>query len=280
MNVIRTAWRKPSMSNSVPSPAARAAPSAKKGSRFTLARLHAELSRCRYSLHGLLALIVPCAGAVCQLLIVVENWTPGSAHSQAACAIWRNRSRAGSSRVTSPVVRARNCQIESSSTAAMNSSDRRTELLAFWYCTENESAPSIPMSKPEAANARALRSSRALHHTKASMSGWSASSSTILAARRVLPPLRMVPADASAPRMKLTGPLASPPPESSSHDARMADRLTPAPEPPLKILPSVTYQSRIESMSSSTDRMKQADACCGTPSTPMLNHTGLLKAAR
>ncbi len=25
--------------------------------------------------------------------------------------------------------------------------------------------------------------------------------------------------------------------------------------------------------------MKQADACCGTPFTPMLNHTGELKAA-
>ena len=26
--------------------------------------------------------------------------------------------------------------------------------------------------------------------------------------------------------------------------------------------------------------MKQALACCGTPFTPMLNHTGLLNAAR
>src|SRR3954451_16520900 len=102
---------------------------------------------------------------------------------------------------------------------------------------------------------------------------------TILAARRVLPPDLMVPGDASAPRMKLTGPEAVPPPLRCSADERMRDRLMPEPEPPLKIVPSSTYQLRIESMVSSTLRMKQADACCGTPLTPMLNHTGELNAA-
>src|SRR5207302_819953 len=102
---------------------------------------------------------------------------------------------------------------------------------------------------------------------------------TILAARRVLPPDLMVPADASAPRMKLTGPDAVPPPFRGSTDERILDRLVPAPEPPLKIVPSSTYQLRIESIWSSTARMKQADACCGTPGTPMLNQTGELKAA-
>src|SRR5579875_3819878 len=102
---------------------------------------------------------------------------------------------------------------------------------------------------------------------------------TILAARRVLPPLFMVPAEASAPRMKLTGPDAVPPPRSSSLDERMRDRLTPAPDPPLNMMPSSRYQLRIESIESSTDRMKQADPCWGTPLTPMLNHTGELNAA-
>ena len=37
---------------------------------------------------------------------------------------------------------------------------------------------------------------------------------TIFAARRVLPPDLMTPANASKPRMKLTGPLAVPPPFS------------------------------------------------------------------
>ena len=48
-----------------------------------LARLHAELSRCMYSLHGFDALIRPVFDAVCHLLIVVSNCMPGSAHSHA-----------------------------------------------------------------------------------------------------------------------------------------------------------------------------------------------------
>ena len=161
----------------------------------------------------------------------------------------------------------------------MNSSVTRTELLAFWYWTDPASAPSRLISKPAAASVRDLRSSRALHQMNSSTSGWSASSTTILAARRVLPPDLMVPAEASAPRMKLTGPEAVPPPLSGSQLARMRDRLTPAPEPPLKMRPSSAYHSRIDSIVSSTDRMKHAEACWGTPATPMLNQTGELNAA-
>src|ERR1700744_181162 len=102
---------------------------------------------------------------------------------------------------------------------------------------------------------------------------------TILAARRVLPPDLIVPADESAPRMKLTGPDAVPPPRRPSFEDRIFDRFAPAPDPPLKMIPSSVYHWRIESMESSTARMKQADPCWGTPSTPMLNHTGELKAA-
>ena len=94
----------------------------------------------------------------------------------------------------------------------MNSSVTRTELLAFWYWTEWLSRPSRSMSKPAWASTRALRSSRALHQMNSLMSGWSASRITIFAARRVLPPDLIVPAEASAPRMKLTGPDAVPPP--------------------------------------------------------------------
>ena len=162
----------------------------------------------------------------------------------------------------------------------MNSSVTRTELLAFWYWIENESEPSRSMSKPASRSTRALRSSLTLHQMNSSTSGWSTSRMTILAARRVLPPDLIVPAEASAPRMKLTGPDAVPPPSSSSTLERIFDRLTPEPEPPLKITPSSRYQLRIESIVSSTDRMKQALACWGTPLTPMLNHTGLLNAAR
>ena len=86
----------------------------------------------------------------------------------------------------------------------------------------------------------------------------------------------MVPADASAPRMKLTGPEAVPPEDSSSFDERIRERFSPAPEPPLKIRPSSRYQLRIESIVSSTARMKHALTCCGDL-VPTLNHTGELK---
>src|SRR4051794_22844092 len=109
-----------------------------------------------------------------------------------------------------------------------------------------------------------------------SMSGWSTSSTTILAARRVAPPDLIVPADASAPRMNDTGPEAVPPEDSNSLEERIFDRFSPAPEPPLKIRPSSRYQFRIESIVSSTDRMKQALTCCGDV-VPTLNQTGELK---
>ena len=76
--------------------------------------------------------------------------------------------------------------------------------------------------------------------------------------------------------MKLTGPEAVPPLDSSSRDDRIRDRFTPDPEPPLKIRPSSLYQSRIESIESSTERMKHALTCCGD-AVPTLNHTGELK---
>src|SRR6195952_943189 len=158
----------------------------------------------------------------------------------------------------------------------MNSSLTRTELFAFWYWTETMSVPPRSMSKPASRNARILSSSRDLVSTNSTMSGWSTSRTTIFAARRVAPPDLMVPAEASAPRMNETGPEAVPPEESSSLLERIRERLMPEPEPPLKIRPSSRYQFRIESMLSSTARMKQADTCC-FDEVPTLNQTGELK---
>src|SRR5215470_19892547 len=124
-------------------------------------------------------------------------------------------------------------------------------------------------------SAHAFRSSSALQRMKSTMSGWSALSTTIFAARRVLPPDLITPAEASAARMNDTGPEAVPPPPNRSFDERSRDRFTPEPEPPLKMTPSLRYQSRIESIVSWTERMKQAEHC-GLGSTPTLNHTGLL----
>jgi hypothetical protein len=66
-----------------------------------------------------------------------------------------------------------------------------------------------------------------------------------------------------------------PPEESSSFEERIRDRFTPAPEPPLKMKPSSLYQFRIESIESSTERMKHAETCCGD-AVPTLNQTGEL----
>ena len=245
-------------------------------SRFRLARLHEELSSDMYSEHGFDAVIRPVSGLVCQSLMVSSYCRPGSAHSHAAVEILRNRSRASTVSMTSPVPRERSPNSVPSSTARMNSSETRTELLAFWYCTEVMSSPPRSMSKPASRSARILCSSRALVATNSSMSGWSTSSTTILAARRVAPPDLMVPAEASAPRMNETGPEAVPPEERSSLDERMRERFRPAPEPPLKMKPSSLYQLRIESIESSTERMKQAETCCGD-GVPTLNQTGELK---
>src|SRR4029079_19132369 len=240
------------------------------------ARLQDELSSDMYSEHGLDAVIRPVSGLVCQSLMVSSYCRPGSAHSHAATAIWRHSWRASTVSMTSPVERARSPHSVPCSTARMNSSVTRTELLAFWYWTEVMSLPPRSMSNPASRRARILSSSLAFVITNSSMSGWSTSRTTILAARRVAPPDLIVPADASAPRMKETGPLAVPPEDSSSLEERVRERLRPALEPPWKIFPSSLYQLRIESIESSTARMKQALTCCGDD-VPTLNHTGELK---
>ena len=101
---------------------------------------------------------------------------------------------------------------------------------------------------------------------------------TIFAARRVLPPDLMTPANASKPFMNDTGPEAVPPPARSSIDERMFERFEPVPEPYLKSIPSVFARPRIDSIVSCTELMKQAEHC-GCFSKPTLNQTGLLNAA-
>src|ERR671920_78541 len=270
-NTMSTAWLKRSTSN-VPS-------GLRNFMRFSDARLHALSSTCMYSEHGLDALMRPEFGDVCHWLIVVSYCTPGSAQRHAASEISRISSRAEMASPTgSPVTREVRCQSSSFSTACMNSSVTRTELLAFWYWIDWKPSPSIDMSNPASRSAAALSSSRALHQMKSRMSGWSTSSTTILAARRVLPPDLIVPAQESAPRMNETGPEAVPPLLSGSIEPRMFDRLIPEPEPPRKMLPSLVFQSRIDSIVSSTERMKQA-LHCGCSSKPTLNQTGELNAA-
>src|SRR5579884_2722273 len=171
--------------------------SLKNFNKLRLARLQAELSKCIYSLQGLEPLIRPATGVVCQRLMVESYCIPGSAHSQAASAIWRKTSRALTFLTGLPVVTAFNCQSASSSTACINSSVTLTDILAFWYWIEKESLPSKLISQPNDCRSLAFRSSMALHQIKSNISGWSTFNITILAARRVLPPLLIAPAEAS-----------------------------------------------------------------------------------
>src|ERR1700680_2703347 len=100
---------------------------------------------------------------------------------------------------------------------------------------------------------------------------------TILAARLVVPPLLITPANASKPFMNDTGPRAVPPPASASAEDRRGDRFVPVPLPYLNSMPSVFASVRIDSIVSSTLLIKHADICGLLLATPRLNQTGLLK---
>src|SRR6266566_2273424 len=122
-------------------------------------------------------------------------------------------------------------------------------------------------------SAHAFFSSSTLQLMNSTMSGCSALRMTILAARRVLPPDLIAPANASKPRMNDTGPEAVPPPFKCSRELRSDDRFEPVPEPYLNSMPSVLASPRIEPIESSTELMKHAEHC-GRSSTPTLNQTG------
>ncbi len=77
--------------------------------------------------------------------------------------------------------------------------------------------------------------------------------------------------------MKETGPEAVPPPESFSRLERRLEKFVPVPEPYLKSMPSVFARSRMDSMLSETQLIKQAEHW-GRASMPTLNQTGELKA--
>src|ERR1700749_5128689 len=97
--------------------------------RLNDARLKAESSRNMYSEQGLEALMRAVFFDVCQRLMVVSYCMPGSPHCQVASAILCIRSRALYSLVGLPSLTVRVEKFASDSTACMNSSLTRTELL-------------------------------------------------------------------------------------------------------------------------------------------------------
>src|SRR5580692_9838660 len=96
------------------------------------------------------------------------------------------------------------------------------------------------------------------------MSGWSASTTTILAARRVVPPDLIAPAARSPILRKLIRPDERPPPDSLSPSPRRLEKLEPVPEPYLNRRASRTQRSMMPpslTRSSPTPWMKQACGC-------------------
>ena len=76
-------------------------------------------------------------GQVCQSLIVVSYWMPGSPHCQAASAIIFIRSRARNVLAGVAGEHVVRVPLPVSITACMKSSVTRTEWLAFWKNTES-----------------------------------------------------------------------------------------------------------------------------------------------
>src|SRR3984957_1202968 len=218
------------------------------------ARLQAESSRNIYSEQGFEALIRAVFFDVCHRLIVVSYCIPGSPHCHVASAILFIRSRARYSFTGSRPFTVRVENIPSDSYACINSAVTRTELFAFWKKIELYASESGPEpSYPACTRCHAFFSSFTLHSINSSMSGWSMFRITIFAARRVLPPLLITPANASNPRMKLNGPLAVTPPLSVSIEPRIELKFDPAPDPHLNSMPSVFANVRIESSESFTE---------------------------
>ena len=108
--------------------------------------MQAESSIDMYSEHGLDALIRPVFGSVCQELIVVSYWTPGSAHARRPRRSRAAASRASTVSTTVPSVRAVRFHSVALDAASMNASVTRTELFAFWYWIEPQSGESSDMS--------------------------------------------------------------------------------------------------------------------------------------
>ena len=77
------------------------------------------------------------------------------------------------------------------------------------------------------------------------MSGWSMSTTTILAALLVVPPDLIAPAERSPIFKKLISPDDFPPPDKFSPSPRIFEKLEPVPDPYLKSLASLVQRSII-----------------------------------
>src|SRR5581483_4693447 len=95
------------------------------------ARLHAVLSRKRYSLQGLVEFCRPVPLQVCHLWMVVSNCIPGSPQIQVPSAILRSSARASFFSQGCPSVTRRVHHSRPARAASMNSSLARTLRFSF-----------------------------------------------------------------------------------------------------------------------------------------------------
>ncbi|VVB56743.1 Uncharacterised protein [uncultured archaeon] len=166
------------------------------------------------------------------------------------------------------------------------------------------------MDLEPATMAATLCSSLTFQLMNSSTSGWSMSTITILAARRVVPPDLMAPAARSKIFKNDIRPDERPPPDRGSPAERKEEKFVPVPEPNLNSRASRVTKSKMppsDTKSSRMDWMKQACSCgcvyestacvsclvsgstyqcpCGRPLmpyaqlNPLLNHCGELGAA-
>ena len=127
-----------------------------------------------------------------------------------------------------------------------------TALRCFWLILE-------PVT-----SAATFCSSFTFQSMNCSMSGWSVSTITIFAARRVVPPDLIAPAARSPILRKLIRPDDLPPPASRSPSPRRREKFVPVPEPYLNSRASRTHRSMMPpslTRSSLIDWMKQACGC-------------------
>ncbi len=92
-------------------------------------------------------------------------------------------------------------------------------------------------------SAATFSSSLTFQSIKASISGWSISTTTIFAARRVVPPDLIAPAARSPILKKDIRPEEDPPPDSFSFSPRSFEKFVPVPEPYLNKRASRTQRS-------------------------------------
>jgi len=221
------------------------------------ARLQPSRRRACTRCTGSKRLMRPELGLVCQRLIVVSYCSPGRRSGRAASAISRISSRAGT---VAPLARRARDQLPLAvlSTALHELVGHAHGVVGVLVLDRLEAVAVDRHVKAGVAQRGGLVLLLGLAPDELADVRVVDVEHDHLRRSRVLPPDLIVPAHESGAAHERDGPEAVPPLASGSIEPRMFDRLIPEPEPPRKIIPSLVFQSRIDSIVSCTERMKQA----------------------